>query len=673
MKKLPSSPADLRTAAHAVEAQFERHGVRLTMGGEPTYVPLAPEGQEWQITALGPTKLRYAYALAEALREQALPRAFTIYSPGKHYPGETNPRWSINLIWRRDDTDLFTPIAGGTLAAKSVQAFLSGLLTALKFEGKWLRAVDPQAPKCQAWVLPLDHDGRRFVLTDWKRAEVELIGAEGPAGLRLPLGSVPAEVSRRALTVEIREEKLEVFLPPLLQSAWLKLLAAIGQAAKKAKCGPFTFAGYVPSDEAKIWSELAIAADPGVLEINLPPCFTWLEYATWLERLETAAESAGLRSCKQVLPDEQAGTGGGNHLLFGGPTLDENPLFTHPAWLISMLRYWQHHPALAYCFTGQYVGSASQAPRPDESASALYDLEMAYQFLEQLPAGDQRYLIGETLRHLHTDSTGNTHRSEISFDKFWNQAFPGGCRGLIEFRAVESLPRAEWMSAVALLWRAIAAMLLDPKRRPKAILDHGERLHDTYFLPSTLWEDLQSILRELKKAGFPLPEDVFREIFEWRFPQMLSFTQGRAHLSVRKALEPWPLLCETPLEGGNTSRFVDTSIERLEFDANAAFAANYRVLVQSRELPLAGKAGARVGLRYRRSAWYPSLHPGILPHMPLFVTIVGPEGEAAATFCFTGATRAFDPIEPDLPKKGRPCQKLKPELVTYDLRLGRSA
>jgi uncharacterized protein (DUF2126 family) len=294
---------------------------------------------------------------------------------------------------------------------------------------------------------------------------------------------------------------------------------------------------------------------------------------------------------------------------------------------------------------------------------------MAYQFLEGLPAGDQRYLIGETLRHLHTDATGNTHRSEISFDKFWNQAFSGGCRGLIEFRAVESLPRAEWMSAVALLWRAIAALLLDESRQPGALVDHGTRLHDACFLPSVLRDDLQSVLRELKKAGLPLPEEIFREIFEWRFPQMLAFRAGGARLTVRKALEPWPLLCETPLEGGNTSRFVDTSIERLEFEANGPFAARYRVYVQGRELPLGSERDTRAGLRYRRSNWYPSLHPGILPHMPLRVTVAGPDGKAAATYRFTGATRAFEKCEPELPVKGKPCKKLNPDLVTYDLRL----
>ncbi len=54
-------------------------------------------------------------------------------------------------------------------------------------------------------------------------------------------------------------------------------------------------------------------------------------------------------------------------------------------------------------------------------------------------------LINETLRHLQTDVTGNSHRSEMSFDKFWNTSWPPGALGLIEFRAIESLPRADWM------------------------------------------------------------------------------------------------------------------------------------------------------------------------------------------------------------------------------------
>jgi uncharacterized protein (DUF2126 family) len=427
----------------------------------------------------------------------------------------------------------------------------------------------------------------------------------------------------------------------------------------------------VPSDETGTWSRLGIAADPGVLEINLPPCATWREYARWMEVLERATTESGLVSFKQISPEDQIGTGGGNHLLFGGPSLEDHPFFGRPAWVTSILRYWQQHPSLAYLFTGQYVGPSSQAPRPDEGASALYDLEMAYRFLEALPAGDHRYLISETLRHLHTDTSGNTHRSETSFDKFWNVNFDGGCRGLIEFRAVETFPKAEWMSAIALLWKTLAAWLLaHPFTEP--LVDLGDKLHDAYFLPSFLWADFEKILRDLRGAGFKLPPAIFRAIFDWRYPVMLQHGHGPATLTVRRAQEGWPLLCEQPLEGGSTSRFVDTSIERLEFVATRNFATGHSIRVAGRELTLqafpGGKRGA--GLRYRRTALYPSLHPGIPPQMPLMVTVTGGGKTTAYRLeqdrrIFVEDTESIAPVS-----DSNPCRKLNPRLVTYDLRLG---
>jgi uncharacterized protein (DUF2126 family) len=426
----------------------------------------------------------------------------------------------------------------------------------------------------------------------------------------------------------------------------------------------------VPSDEADVWQKLAIASDPGVLEINLPPCMTWRDYAEWLDRLERACAVAGLRSFKRPSAEEETGTGGGNHLLFGGPSLDENPLFKHPHWVTSMLRYWQHHPSLAYLFTGIYVGSASQAPRPDECTTALYDLEMAYQFLEQLPEdGDHRFMIGETLRHLHTDNSGNSHRSETSFDKFWNVNFEGGCRGLVEFRAVESLPSAEWMSAIALVWHALAARLLDrPFREP--LIDFGDQLHDRYFLPSELWRDFELVLEDLRDAGFPLPFDVFRSIFEWRFPVMLRYDEGGAQLTIRKAHEGWPLLCEQPLEGGTTSRFVDTSIERLELVANTAFTESCEIRVQGRLLPLErfGDGHFGAGLRYRRTALYPSLHPGIPPMMPLFLVVT--RDGATTVFRLDQDRRRFERTDDAPPAPApNPCRTLQRGLLTCDLRI----
>jgi uncharacterized protein (DUF2126 family) len=517
-------------------------------------------------------------------------------------------------------------------------------------------------------VLPLDHDGAHWKTERWFDGKCTLLTASGPAGLRLPLGALAEGAIKRALVLEPQDDGLHIFFPPLLQECWLPLVEAVAKALKQTGAGRCFYEGYVPSDQQRRWRSLGLAADPGVLEINLPPCESAAEYAGWMEDLERCGGEAGLRSYKQPTPEETLGTGGGNHLLFGGPSRDENAFFRNPRWVTSILRYWQRHPSLSYLFTGAYVGPSSQAPRPDESSGELYDLEMAYRFLESLPAGeDHRVLISDTLRHLHIDRSGNTHRSEASFDKFWNVGWDGGCRGLIEFRAIETLPHARWMSAVALLWQALATMLLE-QPRSEPLIDHGDALHDAFFLPEPLWADFEDVLGDLRKARLGLDRTVFREIWEYRFPRMLSYRQ----LVVRRGLEGWPLLCETPLEGGSTSRYVDTSMERLEFAAAAQFMEKHRVFVQGCELPLAPYAGGKsgAGLRYRRSAWRPSLPPGLPPHMPLIVTITDRQKRPVGSFELSEGRRLFQKSTSRAELTRAACRKMRPHLLTCDLRLG---
>ena len=219
------------------------------------------------------------------------------------------------------------------------------------------------------------------------------------------------------------------------------------------------------------------------------------------------------------------------------------------------------------------------------------------------------------------------------------------------------------------------------------LVEHGTKLHDQYFLPSPLWADLQGILADLKAAGFDLPVDGFREIWQWRFPLMLAadLSDG-ATLEIRRACEGWPLLSETPSEGGSTSRFVDTSIERLEFAAPPGFADRHRLFVNGRELrlvPLPGATGSPeaahdhsvgCGLRYRRTALFPSLHPGILPQLPLEVAVTGPSGrKVRAAYRLRAEDREFQAVEPkELTRKiepKNPAVKPEPGLLTYDLRL----
>jgi len=671
-----------RSTAAEVERRLLQAGVALTFGGEPTYVPNQPEGAEWSVAADGPTKLAYAKALARELEQRVWPGSTLIYCPGKRYDGEVNPRWALRLITGADGSPVVAwPQADGQpraiLPGSEAPALLEAIGTALGCGLQPLELKDPLQPERRVWAAPLSCD-EQWQAAAWPLAEDlrELLGAPGPAGLRLPLQHFPEGVLRQVLTLELDPDGWSLFLPPLARQPLEQLLQVIARASS-AWSQP-ELSGVLPLDIDGAWQVLGLTADPGVLEVNLPVCPTWADYAEWLEALELAGQAVGLRSWKQQ-GDRVEGCGGGNHLLWGGPSLASNPFFPRPAWLVGILRYWQHHPCLAYLFSGNSVGPASQAPRPDEGSAAWLDLQLAHQVLEQLPAGDQRVAISETLRHLHADKSGNTHRSEISLDKFWNPAWTAGCQGLIEFRALETMPHHQWSSAVALLWRALAVHLLEPGRRPNALRPWGESLHDRAMLPSQLWADLETVLAELAADGLPLDADLFRQIWRWRFPVLLQWQDEHgAALEIRRALEPWPLLCDTPVEGGSTSRFVDSSLRRFELIANPTFRQRYSLELQGRPLPLEAQSEQPLAVRYRLEQLYPCLHPCIPAQVPLLLELRPAEDGAAIPLTrwqleqesvgFVPVTEARDAASPQQ-RHLHPWQTAGEHCCTVDLRL----
>ncbi|MFG0722265.1 DUF2126 domain-containing protein [Pseudomonas sp. GLN_6] len=86
-----------------IDEDLQEQDVRLTMGGEPTFVALDyPDDPEWNTAALGPNKRRLATDLFHRLREHYAPSALVHFGQGKWYPGEQLPRWSLNAYWRRD-------------------------------------------------------------------------------------------------------------------------------------------------------------------------------------------------------------------------------------------------------------------------------------------------------------------------------------------------------------------------------------------------------------------------------------------------------------------------------------------------------------------------------------------------------------------------------------------
>ncbi len=634
----------LATCAASVEKTLSTREVGLTMGGEPTFVPLQPEGAEWQTAALGPTKLGLARCFAHALLSRTYPGAMLLHTSGKHYPGEPLPRWCLLLQWRgdgqvlwRDPRRLKRDGMPGKHTLADTSRVIEALLATLKLPASAARPVAEQDGASHGWVVPLDHDGTAFATDDWSADlgtdPIFLSPGDSLAGLRLPLDQLGDNRLRRALTAELLEGSVTIFIPPLLLNAYLALIPVIEKAIEAAGLDDVILAGYAPPYDATRLPTIGFASDPGVIEVNLAPCEDWQAYDVQLHRLYEAASAVGLCARKYQFNGRAVGTGGGAHLVFGGPTPETSPFFLHPALLPSVIRYFQHHPALSYAFSGLYMGPSSQAPRIDESTyEALYELEIACEGAARLGSPHNLALYDLLFRDLLMDRSGNTHRAEISVDKLWNPFAGNGRLGLVEFRAFETHPEAAAQSLAALFIRAILARLAAAPLSAPFIRWQGE-LHDRFFLPAFVWDDLDAVCADLRAHGLPFESDWLRPLWEWRFPKVgalnLVYTPAFApdaakdapvpasvpfQLSFRQALEAWPLLGESPNAGG-VARTVDACMDRLEAWVSDAAALDHGLLLVN-GYPCAFRpadGGSAAGIRYR--AFF--LQPALQPHCPV--------------------------------------------------------
>ncbi len=234
---------DIDRLGQRIDADLENSVVRLTMGGEPTFVSLDDmDGDEWNTAASGPHKRELAGQLIKRLRGRFAPGGFLHYGQGKWYPGEQLPRWALACHWRKDgqpiwnDPDLISddPDDHGhdELTARTFIGRLAGALGVDSecivpgYEDPWhymlkerqlpvnvdvanSRLDDPQErerlarvfesglEKVVGYALPLEPpDGggpTNWSSSTWtfRQDRMHLIPGDSPMGYRLPLASPP--------------------------------------------------------------------------------------------------------------------------------------------------------------------------------------------------------------------------------------------------------------------------------------------------------------------------------------------------------------------------------------------------------------------------------------------------------------------------------------------------
>ena len=712
-----------------VDRILASHDVRLTMGGEPTFVSIDDRSHaEWHTAAVGPNKRALADRLIRRLRDRFAPGGMLHYGQGKWYPGESLPRWAFALYWRADGVPLWknperiaaehmdhqptVEDARAMTAAIARRLGLDATYMVPAFEDFWHHVREERAlavnvspsdskledPETRArlarvfergltqivgYALPVEARygglGRTWHSERWvtRSGSLFLLPGDSSMGFRLPLNSLPyvppaarnyvpppdpfaplppleprdtsgqgyrngaarppeltraaandvalpppERAVRTALTVEPRDGRLNVFMPPTGNAnEYFALLAVVEEAAEEVGAA-IHIEGYPPPYDPRV-NVIKVTPDPGVIEVNIHPAKTWREQVDITRALYEEAHAARLSTEKFLLDGRHTGTGGGNHIVVGAAAPPDSPFLRRPDLLKSLIAYWQNHPSLSYLFSGLFIGPTSQAPRIDEARhDALYEMEIAFR---EVPtkggANIPPWLVDRIFRNLLADSTGNTHRTEICIDKLYSPDGPTGRLGLVEFRNFEMPPHAEMSLAQQLLLRALIARFWRTPY-PSGLVRWGTALHDRFMLPHFVWSDFTDVIADMKDHGFEFDEAWFKPHWEFRFPHIGAVQYDDVGLELRTALEPWHVMAEEGAVGG-TVRYVDSSVERLQVRATGLTMGRHKVLANGRTVPMrAVSQGAGVG-GVRFKAWQPAhgLHPTIPAQAPLTIEV----------------------------------------------------
>jgi uncharacterized protein (DUF2126 family)/transglutaminase-like putative cysteine protease len=333
---------------HAVDADLEARDVRLTMGGEPTFVSVDDmDGAEWNTAALGPTKRLLASRLLTRLHARFAPGGLRYAGQGKWYPGEPLPRWALACYWRHDGQPVWRD---DRLFADETRDYGHGLAQAAQFvdrlalrlgvpaelaipgfedavyyvwkEGTLPVNVDPlQCDMADSqerrrlaellgrglgtitgYALPLQWrahraDGERWQSCRWtfRRGRMYLVPGTSPMGYRLPLDSLPwvPPEQRDPLT----ERSLFEPRPPLgdvhgqVAQRYSELRAAAGPPGDGTREQVPDAADLEPDLTHVLHTALCVEPRDGRLYVFLPPVTHLEHYLDLVACIEsTAAE-----------------------------------------------------------------------------------------------------------------------------------------------------------------------------------------------------------------------------------------------------------------------------------------------------------------------------------------------------------------------------------------------
>ncbi|ESQ92397.1 DUF2126 domain-containing protein [Asticcacaulis benevestitus] len=324
-----------------VDQKLVEGDVRLTMGGEPTFVSLDDRlGDEWHFSALSDNKKKLGYDLFQRLSARFATGALAQHAQGKWYPGEILPRWAMNMYWRHDGQPVWLdqalladPEARSDLKAAVAGDFLAKLADVLGVgadyvlsayedipyllwkeqripaEGEMLKAdlfeaterkrlqarLDENVGKPTGYVLPLAFSAKTdgWISNAWKfrTDKMMLIPGDSPVGLRLPLGALPV------VDPVLAEEH---FFPPRSPFAETGALADSAKTVKAYRDGLASAAPVTAKAVAEgkgngsnglIRSAICAEIRHGKLFLFLPP-LTYIEhYLDLIHAIEAVATS----------------------------------------------------------------------------------------------------------------------------------------------------------------------------------------------------------------------------------------------------------------------------------------------------------------------------------------------------------------------------------------------